>query len=116
MVAEARKFLGLQYLWAGTSGFGFDCSGFTHSVYLAYGVTIPRDADRQAVRGTPVAASDLKPGDLVFFRASPSGPIGHVGMYVGSGEMIDAPHTGAPVRIDSVWSFGNYAGARRYLG
>lgn len=115
VIAEARKFRGLQYLWAGMSGFGFDCSGFTRSVYLAYGLTLPRDADRQAVHGTPVAASGLLPGDLVFFRAGPSGPISHVGMYVGNGQMIDAPHTGAPVRIESVWSFGNYAGARRYL-
>ncbi len=115
VVTEARKFLGLQYLWAGTSGFGFDCSGFTRSVYLAYGVVLPRDANRQAVHGTPVARSALRPGDLVFFRESPSGPIGHVGMYVGNGDMINAPHTGAPVRIDAVSSFAHYAGARRYL-
>jgi cell wall-associated NlpC family hydrolase len=115
VVSEARKFLGLQYLWAGTSGFAFDCSGFTYSVYHAYGVTLPRDANRQAVHGTAIAPSDLRPGDLVFFRSGGSGPIIHVGMYVGGGNMIDAPHTGAPVRIESVWSFGNYAGARRYL-
>jgi gamma-D-glutamyl-L-lysine dipeptidyl-peptidase len=115
VVTEARKFLGLQYLWAGTSGFGFDCSGFTHSVYLAYGIVLPRDANRQAVHGTPVARSALRPGDLVFFRESPTGPIGHVGMYVGNGDMINAPHTGAPIRIDAVSSFANYAGARRYL-
>jgi cell wall-associated NlpC family hydrolase len=115
LVREARRFLGLQYLWAGTSGFGFDCSGFTHSVYLAYGIKLPRDANRQAVHGTAIPSSDLRGGDLVFFRSSPSGPIVHVGMYVGDGDMIDAPHTGAPVRIESVRSFGNYAGARRYL-
>lgn len=115
LVAEAKKFLGLQYLWAGTSGFGFDCSGFTHTLYAAFGITLPRDADRQAVRGQPVAADALKAGDLVFFRSGTSGPIIHVGMYVGDGNMIDAPHTGAPVRIESVWSFGTYAGARRYL-
>lgn len=115
VVAEARKFGGLQYLWAGTSGFGFDCSGFTHAVYRAYGVILPRDANRQAVHGTAVSRANLRPGDLVFFRSSPSGAIIHVGLYVGGGNMIDAPHTGAPVRIESVWSFGNYAGARRYL-
>jgi cell wall-associated NlpC family hydrolase len=115
LVAEAKKFLGLQYLWAGTSGFGFDCSGFTHTLYAAFGIRLPRDADRQAVHGQSVAADSLQPGDLVFFRSSSTGPIIHVGMYVGSGNMIDAPHTGAPVRIESVWTFGNYAGARRYL-
>jgi gamma-D-glutamyl-L-lysine dipeptidyl-peptidase len=115
LVADAKKFLGLRYLWAGTSGFGFDCSGFTHTLYAAFGIRIPRDADRQAVHGTPVAPSGLRRGDLVFFRSGPGGPIIHVGMYVGGGNMIDAPHTGAPVRIESVWTFGNYAGARRYL-
>jgi gamma-D-glutamyl-L-lysine dipeptidyl-peptidase len=115
LVAEARKFLGLQYLWAGTSGFGFDCSGFTRTIYAGLGTQLPRDADRQAVHGTPVASGSLQPGDLVFFRSGASGPIIHVGMYVGGGNMIDAPHTGAPVRIEPVRTFGNYAGARRYL-
>jgi cell wall-associated NlpC family hydrolase len=115
VVAEARKFLGLQYLWAGTSGFGFDCSGFTYAVDHVFGVTLSRDADQQAVHGRAVPRSSLRPGDLVFFRGSQGGPVTHVGMYVGGGKMIDAPHTGAGVRIESVWSFGIYAGARRYL-
>lgn len=115
IVAEAGRFLGLPYLWAGTSGFGFDCSGFTYSVYARYGITLARDADQQAVHGTPVAQADLAPGDLVFFRDSSSGPIGHVGLYVGNGNMIDAPHTGAGIRVEPVSSFPYYAGARRYL-
>jgi gamma-D-glutamyl-L-lysine dipeptidyl-peptidase len=115
VIAEARKFLGLPYLWAGTSGFGFDCSGFTYSVFRAYGVTLSRDADQQAVHGTPVARSALQPGDLVFFRDSSTGPIGHVGIYLGAGNMIDAPHTGAVVRVEPVSSFAYYAGARSYL-
>lgn len=115
VVAEARRFLGLPYLWAGLSGLGFDCSGFTYSIYRAVGVRLPRDADRQAVHGTPVAFGSLRPGDLVFFRSAPGGMIIHVGLYVGNGKMIDAPHTGAPIRIDRVATFGNYAGARRYL-
>jgi gamma-D-glutamyl-L-lysine dipeptidyl-peptidase len=115
LVAEAKKFLGLRYLWAGTSGFGFDCSGFTHTLYAAFGIRLPRDADRQALHGTRVARDALRAGDLVFFRSGPDGPIVHVGMYVGGGDMIDAPHTGAAVRIESVRGFGNYAGARRYL-
>ena len=115
VVAEARKFAGLQYLWAGTSGFGYDCSGFTYSVYHAYGRTLSRDADQQAVHGTPVARASLLPGDLVFFRDSPSGPIGHVGMYTDSGNMIDSPQTGVAIRIEPVSAYPYYAGARRYL-
>lgn len=115
VVADARKFLGLPYLWAGVSGFGFDCSGFTYSVYRAYGLTLSRDADQQAVHGMPVARGALRPGDLVFFRESANGTIGHVGMYVGSGMMINAPNTTARIRIEPIASFAHYAGARRYL-
>lgn len=115
VVAEARKFRGLSYLWAGMSGFGYDCSGFTYSAYRAYGLILSRDADQQAVHGKPVARNALQPGDLVFFRESSGGPIGHVGMYIGAGNMIDAPHTGASIRIEPVSSFPYYAGARRYL-
>jgi gamma-D-glutamyl-L-lysine dipeptidyl-peptidase len=115
VVAAAKRFLGLPYLWAGVSGLGYDCSGFTYSAYRAFGVTLPRDADRQAAHGTPVAFSKLLPGDLVFFRSGTSGPIIHVGMYVGNGNMIDAPNTSAVIRIEPVATFGNYAGARRYL-
>jgi cell wall-associated NlpC family hydrolase len=115
VVAEAQKFIGLQYLWAGTSGFGYDCSGFTYSVYHAYGRTLSRDADQQAVHGTAVARNSLLPADLVFFRDSPSGAIGHVGVYVGGGNMIDSPQTGVPARIEPVSSYPYYAGARRYL-
>ena len=115
LVNEAEAFQGLQYLWAGTSGFGYDCSGFTYSVYRDYGITLSRDADQQAVHGTPVALSALRPGDLVFYRESPSGPIGHVAMYVGSGNIIDAPQTGQPVKIEPLSSHSYYAGARSYL-
>jgi cell wall-associated NlpC family hydrolase len=115
VVDEAKTFQGLQYLWAGTSGFGYDCSGFTYSVYRDYGIRLSRDADQQAVHGTPVAQSALRPGDLVFYRDSPSGSIGHVAMYVGSGNIIDAPQTGQPVKIEPLSSHSYYAGARRYL-
>jgi cell wall-associated NlpC family hydrolase len=115
IVAEASRFVGLPYLWAGTSGFGFDCSGFVYAVYRRYGITLARDADQQAVHGTPIARADLAPGDLVFFRGSSTGAISHVGLYIGDGNMIDAPHTGAGIRIEPVSSFPYYAGARRYL-
>jgi hypothetical protein len=117
LVAEAKRFLGLQYLWAGTSGFGFDCSGLTHAVYAALGTTIPRDGGPQSTRGRKVAArASLRPGDLVFFRAA-SGQIHHVGMYVGEGRMIHAPRTGRPVAITSILAepyLSEFAGGRRY--
>ncbi len=117
IATEAKRFLGLQYLWAGTSGFGFDCSGFTYSVYRAVGITIPRDGAPQFAAGRKVASrSALRPGDLVFFRAS--GSIHHVGLYIGSGKMIHAPRTGSPVAIVSLGSEpyrSEFAGGRRYV-
>lgn len=110
VVNEAKAFLGLQYLWAGTSGFGYDCSGFTYSVYRDFGIRLPRDADQQARYGAPVALSALRPGDLVFYQEGRS--TGHVGMYVGGGNIIDAPRTSQPVKIEPL-SSPSYA--RRYL-
>jgi gamma-D-glutamyl-L-lysine dipeptidyl-peptidase len=116
LVAEARRFLGLRYLWAGTSGFGLDCSGFTHLVFKALGVTIPRDAAPQATAGRRVATrSALRAGDLVLFRGS-SGTIHHVGLYVGNGRMIHSPATGRPVAIVSLSAEpyrSEFAGGRR---
>jgi cell wall-associated NlpC family hydrolase len=116
LVAEARRFLGLQYLWAGTSGWCYDCSGFTHSVVRALGTTIPRDAGDQSRVGRRVATRGaLRPGDLVFFRSA-SGSIHHVGMCVGDGKMIHAPATGKPVGIVSLATEpyrGEFAGGRR---
>jgi cell wall-associated NlpC family hydrolase len=116
VVRTGHLFDGLAYLWGGTSGFGFDCSGFTHLVYQMRGVTIPRDADAQAKAGTPVARADLQPGDLVFFASN--GVVHHVGIYVGNNSMLDSPQTGTVVRIDSLSAqpfASEYAGARRYL-
>lgn len=119
VVAQARKFLGLQYLWGGTSGFGYDCSGFAYSVYHVLGRVIPRDAAPQSARGTAVGRASLAPGDLVFFRDA-SGTVVHVAVYLGSVDgvpsVIHAPDTGRAVTITplSAWPASSYAGARRY--
>jgi gamma-D-glutamyl-L-lysine dipeptidyl-peptidase len=116
VVAAARQFLGLGYLWAGTSGFGFDCSGVMEIVYRVHGIQIPRDAAAQAVAGVAVRSSALRPGDLVFFARN--GLVHHVGMYVGRGMMLHAPHTGDQVKLTSISAApyaGEYAGARRFL-
>ena len=119
VVEEALRFLGLPYLWSGTSGFGFDCSGLTYSAYRQLGITIPRDAAPQATGGIPVARRDLAPGDLVFLRTT-AGVVHHVAMYVGRvggvRTVVEAPRTGTSVRLTPLSQFGpGYAGARRYL-
>lgn len=119
LVNTAKQFLGLPYLWAGTSGFGFDCSGFTHTIYKAHGITIPRDSSVQAQFGTPVPESELQPGDLLFFAYNNGkGRVHHVGMYIGNGKMIHSPNTSTTVRIDDYRAPGygeEFAGARRYV-
>jgi gamma-D-glutamyl-L-lysine dipeptidyl-peptidase len=116
VVGAARQFLGLEYLWAGASGFGFDCSGLMEIVYRVHGIRIPRDASAQAVAGTAVRRSALRSGDLVFFARN--GLVHHVGMYVGNGMMLHAPHTGSQVEVISLATAPyarEYAGARRFL-
>ena len=118
IVSEAKQFLGLPYLWSGTASYGFDCSGFTMRLYQSQGITIPRDADEQALAGTAVARQDLLPGDLLFYAAQGGvGQIHHVGMYIGDGLMIHSPNSTSTVRVEAMdnGSYGEeYWGARRY--
>ena len=117
VVRTAQMFVGLPYLWAGRSGFGFDCSGLTSLDYRVHGVTIPRDADAQSVKGKAVSSRTLRPGDLLFYATR--GYVHHVSIYAGSGRMVQAPSTGSMVQTIAVStpSFAReYAGARRLIG
>jgi peptidoglycan DL-endopeptidase CwlO len=113
LVRFARRFLGVRYVYGGTNpASGFDCSGFTRYVFAHFGVVLPHYTFGQYDVGRAVARSRLRPGDLVFFDG-----VGHVGLYIGHGRFIHAPHTGTRVSVDSLsgWYGGTYDGARRLL-
>jgi peptidoglycan DL-endopeptidase CwlO len=108
--------LGDPYQWGATGPDRFDCSGLTSSAYRAAGVSIPRVSRAQWGAGPHVAVANLLPGDLVFYADNPGNPatIHHVGMYIGNGLMVHAPHTGDVVRVASIWR-ESYAGATRIV-
>ncbi len=114
----AQGQLGLPYEWAGngpaTGDAGFDCSGLTKAAYAAAGITLPRTAQTQFDAGPRVpAGQQLKPGDLVFY-GNPASGIHHVGLYIGGGQMIDAPRPGRTIRIEPYRYRGDdFAGATR---
>ena len=100
-VSTAKAQLGKPYVYGGAGPDSFDCSGLTMYAWHAGGVSLPHSAEMQRESIPAVAISQLQPGDLVFFGS----PAYHVGIYVGNGQMIDAPHTGANVEYDSIfWS------------
>ena len=112
-VAIAKRYLGIPYVWGGsTPTGGFDCSGLMMYVYKQLGITLDHYAAWQYLEGTRIAPQNLQPGDLVFWEPKADGP-GHVGMYVGDGKMINAPHTGDVVRIVSIQGRSGYVGAVR---
>jgi cell wall-associated NlpC family hydrolase len=110
-VAIAEQYLGVPYVWGGASPDGFDCSGLVMYVYAQLGVSLPHNALAQYGALPHVPTSDLEPGDLVFFYG-----FGHVGIYIGGGMIIHAPHTGTVVQISSMSGEGAIAGAARVPG
>jgi cell wall-associated NlpC family hydrolase len=111
----ALQYLGIPYVWAGATPRGFDCSGLVQYVYGQLGVALPHNTVAQwhDPAAVSVPRDELQPGDLVFFNN-----LDHVGIYIGSGYFVDAPHTGATVRIDSLsegWYAANYDGAKRIV-
>jgi cell wall-associated NlpC family hydrolase len=116
IICLARQYLGVPYVWGGSSPNGFDCSGFVQYVYAQKGIHLPRTADIQATAGRPISKAELMPGDLVFF-AGDYVNISHVGIYVGNGQMIHASSTYG-IAYDSLsrdYRVTHYAGACRVL-
>ena len=113
VVRFARHLLGVPYVYGGSSPrIGFDCSGFTRFVYSHFGIALPHYSGAQFSLGRRVSRVGLRPGDLVFFDG-----LGHVGLYIGGGRFIHAPHSGTRVSVDSLngWYASQYDGARRFL-
>ena len=121
VVVIARSQTGMPYVWGGASpSTGFDCSGLVQWSYARLGVSLPRTAQEQYNATVRVGPGGLQPGDLVFFAytypSSPSEPITHVGIYVGDGQMINAPTDGDVVRVMPVFTGfwgAHFAGAGR---
>ena len=122
LVEAGKAAIGRPYLWGGASGFAYDCSGFTHTLYDAHGIVIPRDSGPQAYmpgyNGTMVEdRSDLEAGDLLFYadNITDAQSIYHVAMYAGDGLMLEAFGAGVPVRLTTVRFGDDYFGAKRFL-
>ena len=114
VASYAKHFLGVRYVWGGSSPrSGFDCSGLVRYVYGHFGVRLAHSSFAQFGSGFRVRQGSLRPGDLVFFDG-----LGHVGIYMGNGRFIHAPHSGTRVRIESLsgWYSSRLDGARRLAG
>ncbi|WP_275001690.1 C40 family peptidase [Promicromonospora iranensis] len=99
VVSIAMRYLGVPYVWGGTTPAGFDCSGFTSYVFAQVGIDLPRTSSAQRYAGTVVSWAEAQPGDLVW---SP----GHIAIYAGDGMQIEAPVPGKSVRYTSIWQSG----------
>ncbi len=128
-ISFAQKYLGTPYSYGGgtpagpsygidqgASTKGYDCSALVQAAMAAEGVKVPRTTYDQYQAGTPVAANHLQPGDAVFFTGSDpkNGLPGHVGLYIGGGKYIEAPHTGGVVEVSSLAGRSDFVGGRRY--
>jgi cell wall-associated NlpC family hydrolase len=96
IVSIARQYIGVPYVWAGSTPAGFDCSGFTAYVYAQIGITLPRSSTEQRYAGTEVSAAEAQPGDLIW---SP----GHIAIYAGGDMQIEAPVPGQSVHESQIW-------------
>lgn len=117
IIDSAKQYIGVPYVWGGTSPNGFDCSGLVYYVFRQHGIYLNRTAATQYEHGVSVSKSNLQPGDLVFFANTYKAGISHVGIYVGNGQFIHASSSqGVTISYlsNSYWA-SHYYGARRVL-
>lgn len=115
LLSDAQTFIGVPYVFGGTSPDGFDCSGLVYYCLALQGNTVPRTAAGQFGMGSPVDRANLMPGDLVFFENTYTSGVSHVGIYAGGGSFLHAPNEGSSVsysNLSGYWA-DHYCGARR---
>jgi cell wall-associated NlpC family hydrolase len=100
--------VGKPYQWGAEGPNSFDCSGLVAYAYAAAGISLEHYTGAQWAETTQIPLADAQAGDLIFFNG-----LGHVGIYLGNGMMVDAPHTGANVQVESIFGFGSIDGATR---
>lgn len=114
-VGIAAKMIGTPYQWGGNGPGGIDCSGLVQQTFRQLGINLPRTTYQQVNSGTAVGSlAEARPGDLIFLHPGAGGP-GHVGIYAGNGQMIDANHTGGSVGVRPIAGYGGIAAIRRVM-
>ena len=118
LVESAKGYLGVPYLFGGSTERGFDCSGLTGAVYRLNGLHLPRSSQAQFEAGSPVDPAEARPGDLVFFATAGGNRVSHVGIYLGDGAFLHAPRPGQGIRQDDLadrYYRRTLVGARTYF-
>ena len=119
IVSFAMAQLGKPYRYGATGPSAFDCSGLVWDAYRSVGISIPRTSEEQYAAAKPISRNQLQPGDPVFFVGAGDAPPGHEALYIGGGQVIEAPHTGDVVKtvsLDTISAYDSYMGSGNFLG